>query len=121
MNHDYALPEPDPMRGSEILSEAHELITGPRQAAYSHPFDDYYKVKEIFFAMTGIMMSVEQAVLFMVAVKLARLNTNLDRGRWHRDSIVDAAGYLGCLSMVHEHKQEKLRELADLEDAHDRE
>jgi len=45
VNHDYALPEPDPMRGSEILSEAHGLITGPRQAAYSHPFDDYYKVK----------------------------------------------------------------------------
>ena len=115
MNHGYALPEPDPMRGSEILTEAHGLITGPRQAAYSHPFDDYYKVKEIFFAMTGIMMSVEQAVLFMVAVKLARLNTNLERGRWHRDSIVDAAGYLGCLSMVHEHREDRLRDIADME------
>jgi hypothetical protein len=52
----------------------------------------------------------------MVSVKLARLNTNLERGKWHRDSIVDAAGYLGCLAMAHEHRQEKLRELADLED-----
>lgn len=97
--------------GAEILLEAHHLITGPRQDEYSHPFDDYYKVKEIFFAMTGIMLTVEQAVTFMVCVKLARLSTNLERGQWKRDTIVDAAGYLGCLSMVHEHKVAKLAEL----------
>ncbi len=121
MNHDYAKPDPTPMAGADILTEAHHLITGPRQNTYSHPFDDYYKVKELFFNMTGIMLTVEQAVTFMICVKLARIATNAERGRWHRDSVVDAAGYLGCLSMVHEHRQEKLREIADLEDAHDRE
>jgi hypothetical protein len=30
----------------------------------------------------------------------------MDEGRWHRDSVVDAAGYLGCLNMVHEHIQD---------------
>lgn len=90
------------MNGSEILTEAHELINGPRQDAYAHPFDDYGKVQRIFYGMTGVNLSIKQAVLFMVAVKLARLTTNIDEGRWHRDSIVDAAGYLGCLSMVHE-------------------
>lgn len=90
----------DPIPGSEILLEAYDLITGDRQAAYDHPLDDYLKVSDIYFGLTGIALSVDQAILFMVAVKLARLRTNLERDRLHRDSLVDAAGYLGCLSMV---------------------
>ena len=99
--------------GADILLEAHHLITGPRQAEYSHPFDDYYKVKELFYAMTGIMLTVEQAILFMVCVKLARLSTNMEHGRWKRDTIVDAAGYLGCMSMAHEHIEEGMRKIKD--------
>jgi hypothetical protein len=85
--------------GAEILTEAHSLITGERAAAYSHPTDDYGKVVEIFAALTGQRLTIEDAMLFMVAVKFARLRTNLDAGRLHRDSLIDAAGYLGCLSM----------------------
>ena len=98
------------MNGSEILTEAHGLVNGPRQATYSHPFDDYYKVKELFFTMTGTMLTVEQAILFMVCVKLARLSTNMEHGRWKRDTIVDAAGYLGCMSMAHEHREANMPE-----------
>ena len=86
------------MNGAEILTEAYDLITGDRNRDYDHPLDDYTKVVEIFHALTGVEVSVEQAILFMVSVKMARLRTNLDRGVLHRDSIVDAAGYLGCLS-----------------------
>ena len=89
--------------GSEILTEAHALVNGPRQDAYSHPFDDYWKVAQLFYNMTGIQLSIKQAVTFMICVKLARIATNDANGRWHRDSVVDAAGYLACLSMVHEH------------------
>jgi hypothetical protein len=42
----------------------------------------------------------------MICVKLARIATNDTKGRWHRDSVVDAAGYLACLSMVHEHLED---------------
>ena len=101
------------MNGSEILTEAHGLVNGPRQATYSHPFDDYYKVKELFHLMTGHQLTVNDAVTFMICVKLARIATNAQRGDWHRDSVVDAAGYLACLSMVHEHRQAKLDKLAD--------
>jgi len=97
--------------GAEILTEAHDLITGPRQAEYSHPFDDYYKVRELFYTMTGVMLSVKQAVTFMVCVKMARLSTNLENDTWKRDTVVDAAGYLGCLAMVHEHSDQRLRDL----------
>jgi hypothetical protein len=96
------------MNGSEILTEAHNLVNGPRQDTYSHPFDDYFKVKELFRTMTGIQLTVHQAVTFMICVKLARIATNAQRGDWHRDSVVDAAGYLACLSMVHEHVQNEI-------------
>ena len=91
------------MSGADILTEAHALITGPRQAEYDHPYDDYYKVKELFRTITGHTLTVEEAVVFMVCVKLARLSTVLNRCEWKHDTIVDAAGYLGCLAMVHEH------------------
>jgi hypothetical protein len=104
VNHDYTKPDSN---GADILIEAHNLITGPRQQAYSHPFDDYWKVTQLFHNMTGIQLSIKQAITFMICVKLARIATNDQHGRWHRDSVVDAAGYLGCLSMVHEHIQQK--------------
>ena len=91
------------MNGSEILTEAHALVNGPRQDAYSHPVDDYFKVKELFRTLTGHQLTIQDAVTFMICVKLARMSTNINKGDWHRDSVVDAAGYLACLSMVHEY------------------
>lgn len=95
-----AEPEEPPVRGADILLDAYALITGPRQAAYAHPIEDYAKVTDIFHALTGIRLSLEQGILFMVSIKLARLRTNMEGGRTHWDSLVDAAGYLGCLGMV---------------------
>jgi hypothetical protein len=85
-----------------ILQEAQRLITGARQKAYSHPLDDYTKVVEIFKALTGVQLTLDQALLFMVSVKMARLRTNLEKGLLHRDSAVDACGYLGCMEMIHD-------------------
>lgn len=87
--------------GADALLEAYALITGPRQTAYSHPADDYARTVAIFKAITGIELTTQQAILFMVAVKLSRLRHNLARGGWHHDSLVDAIGYLGCLNMAH--------------------
>ena len=86
--------------GSDILLEAHRLITGDRQAAYDHPVEDYTKVAEIFEGITGIKLTVQQALCFPLAMKLARMRTNREQGRWHEDSVVDAIGYLGCMAMA---------------------
>lgn len=86
--------------GADALLEAYALITGPRQTAYSHPADDYARTVAIFKAITGIELTTQQAILFMVAVKLSRLAHNLNQGNLHRDSLVDAAGYLGCMAMI---------------------
>ena len=91
--------------GAEILHEAHSLITGARHETYAHPFDDYSQTVEIFEGLTGLHLTVEQAILFMVSVKLSRLRTNMVRGCLHHDSLVDTLGYLGCLNMVNERKQ----------------
>jgi len=87
-------------KGSEVLLEAHHLITGDRHNAYAHPLEDYTQTRDIFEALTGIHMTVEEAILFMVSVKLSRLRTAMSEGRWAHDTVVDTAGYIGCLSMV---------------------
>jgi Domain of unknown function (DUF6378) len=89
------------LNGAEILHEAHDLITGARQQQYDHPSEDYSKVVDIFYGLTGVELTVQEALCFMVAVKMARLRTARERGTWHHDSLVDAMGYLGCMNMVH--------------------
>ena len=92
--------KPKQTSGSEILLEAHRLVNGPRQQDYGHPADDYQKVSDIFYSITGVDLSVSEAILFMVSVKLARLRTNLENDTIHHDSLVDALGYLTCLNMA---------------------
>lgn len=94
------------IKGSEVLLEAYGLVTGTRQDSYGHPADDYSKVVEIFKALTGVELSVSEAILFMVSVKLARLRTNLGRSDViHHDSLVDALGYLACLNMARQERE----------------
>jgi hypothetical protein len=100
-------------KGADLLLEAHRLITGDRHDAYSHPLEDYTQTRDIFYALTGIHMSVEQAILFMVSVKLSRLRTALDEGRWAHDTVVDTAGYIGCLSMVNSKRTDDFLERRD--------
>jgi len=90
--------------GAEILMEAYDLITGDRHKQYSHPLEDYTQTRDIFETLTGVHLTVEQAILFMVSVKLSRLRTAMTEGRWAHDTVVDTAGYIGCLSMVYDKK-----------------
>ncbi len=92
------------LAGAEICIEAYDLITGDRNNDYAHPYDDYSKVASIFESLSGVSLSVEEAVLFPLAMKLARMRTARENNRWHHDSVVDAIGYLGCLSMINERK-----------------
>lgn len=91
--------------GAEIVLEAYDLITGDRQNAYSHPFDDYDRTVNIFNAVMGHdVLSVEEGIIYMVCVKLSRLMHELRTNQWNPDNIRDAIGYLGCLQMVREHR-----------------
>jgi len=75
---------------------------GERMAQYGHPWDDYTMVRRIFGVLTNFKhnLTVQEAIMFMVAVKLARLMKSLDIEKLHEDSLIDAIGYLNCLHMV---------------------
>ena len=75
---------------------------GERMAQYGHPFEDYTRVRRLFSVLTNYKhnLTVQEAALFMVCVKLARLMKSLDREKLHEDSLVDAIGYLNCLHMI---------------------
>jgi hypothetical protein len=65
-------------------------------------YDDYTRVRQIFGSLTNFrcLLTTQQAIMFMVCVKLARLMKSLDEGKMHEDSLVDAIGYLNCLHMA---------------------
>ena len=75
---------------------------GDRMAQYGHPWNDYTMVRRIFGVLTNYKhnLTVQEAIMFMVAVKLARLMKSIDAEKIHEDSLVDAIGYLNCLHMA---------------------
>jgi len=93
----------EPTAGTEILLQAHQIVNQDRQNTYGHPKDDYTKVINIFEALTGKKLTLDDAILFMVSVKLARLRTNLEQEILHHDTLLDTIGYLTCLNMIHHH------------------
>lgn len=97
--------------GAEIVREAYELITGPRQDAYSHPAKDYERTARIFNAITGHHLTTEEAILFMLAVKLSRMQHEINVGAWLPDNTRDAIGYLGCLHMARTYDRDWLAQI----------
>ena len=93
----------------DILKEAERKVHGPRNESYGHPIDDYSRVVEIFRMISGVELHPEEGALFMVAVKLARLRHNYEAGIIHRDSLIDAAGYLWVFAQIVESRGKTIR------------
>ena len=100
-----------PTSGAEILTEAYSLITGARQNDYDHPLEDYSRTVGIFREMTGITLSVEEGILFMICVKFSRFANELQNGLNVPDNLRDAAGYIGCLRMAIEKQRQEQTEV----------
>ena len=81
-----------------ILEEANNLIHGDREKVYGHPWDDFSRTATMWsvilskILLPGKEISPFHVALMMTCLKLSRLVAS----PLHRDSIVDAAGYLGC-------------------------
>jgi len=93
----------EPMtKASAILVDVSVIINNDRNNTYGHVVDDYTKVRNIFHALTGIELDLHQCLLFMASVKLARIQTNLQRNILHKDSLTDLIGYLALQAEIKE-------------------
>lgn len=81
-----------------ILEEALRITGGDRQVAYGSAKADAERFAKIASAVTGLPIKPEHFPLLMIAVKLSRAS----QGKWHRDSIVDIAGYARVAEKIHD-------------------
>jgi len=92
----------------DILKEADSIVHNDRNESYGNPIDDYSKVVAIYKMLSGVDLNPEEGALFMLAVKLARIATNIEYDKIHRDSLVDAAGYLWVFGSICEARNKKV-------------
>ena len=90
--------------GADILLEAHLLVTGARQDSYGNVTEDYGKVIAIFEGLTGIKLSLADALLFGTFFLWAAPDYTAARrrdraaataytaGSWARDALATGAG-----------------------------
>lgn len=97
------------MKDDTILDEAKKVIWGDREKTYGQPDLNMRRIAGFWSVILGTDVTVDQAVLCMVAVKLARLVHNPD----HRDSQVDLCGYTALLERIYEAENEDPKEKLD--------
>jgi len=84
-------------RDASILTEAHKLVTGDRHEEYGGWREDYQAVADFFRLLSGVKLSPEQCLKFMLAVKLSR-----ESRKHKRDNLVDLCGYAEGLNRLEE-------------------
>ena len=82
---------------TDVLAEAQRIVTGARRQAYGTPEDNFRRISNLWNAHmvnTGreAVFQPRDVATLMTLMKLARLVETPN----HRDSIVDAIGYLAC-------------------------
>lgn len=86
---------------TSILDTAKGLVSGARKKRYGHPLDNFEATAKLF---TGVLLhklkadiTVEEALLMMQAVKIARESRSLQDDPFFKDNRVDGAGYWQAL------------------------
>ena len=82
---------------SEVLAIAGELINGTRNLDYGTPQDNFGTTAKMWSAYLDIDISASDVCRLMTLLKIARLK----RGP-HRDSSIDACGYMALGAEVSE-------------------
>lgn len=81
----------------DILTEAYDLVHGPRQADYDHPRVNFQAIADGWTVIFGEPVTPQQVALAMIWTKVCR-----ELHRPKRDNRVDIAGYAETLDMVEE-------------------
>ena len=80
-----------------ILTTAEQLINGPRQKDYGHPFEDFTRTGKMWGAILGTNpIPPETVALMMVALKISR-----ECNQHKEDNLIDGAGYFGTIELIH--------------------
>lgn len=85
------------MSKKSILAEAEELINGQRLKDYGDPDKMFATLASLWTEYLGQNVYPEDVAAMMVLLKLVRLKNSSYQ---HRDSLVDAAGYLGLIEKI---------------------
>ena len=81
------------MRAEQLLEQATSIVAR-RRRTYGQPTDFFEHVARRWSLVLGVKVTPAQAILCLIDLKVARLTH--DPG--HLDSIIDIAGYAGCLA-----------------------
>ncbi|MEU7096038.1 DUF4406 domain-containing protein [Kitasatospora aureofaciens] len=81
------------------MTAARIVRNGERQAVYGHPSDDFKRTAAEWSATFGKAVDPLDVAIAMVQLKLSRLVGTPG----HRDSIIDAIGYLICYERILQH------------------
>lgn len=85
-----------------VLAEADALINGPRAKEYGDARQSFTRIADLWTATLGFKVTREQVAIMMVQLKISRMVGDIESGIKFikRDSIVDAAGYIGLLEKL---------------------
>lgn len=78
-----------------VLEEALSTVNGSRMDSHGEPIDNISTVRDMWQAILGCTITLDQVSLCMMAFKIARHTHNPGR-----DNIVDIAGYCWVLERV---------------------
>jgi len=81
-----------------ILEEAQSIIYGDREKTYGHPSVNLDNIAKFWNVYLKTDLNAQDVATMMVLLKIARLMNQPD----HRDSLVDAAGYLALVERIKE-------------------
>lgn len=87
-----------------LLQRAHETINGQRQQDYGDKLQNFAQTAMIWQGILApklqetATITPEDVALLMIALKMSRLSKTPD----HKDSILDIAGYAGCMDILQE-------------------
>lgn len=93
--HDADCPCVCHARPESVLQEAQRIIHGQRRQDYGGPLDSFERIGKLWAPILGVDVTAEQVALCMIGLKIARAMQG-----FHRDSIVDIAGYAGCIELI---------------------
>lgn len=86
------------MAEKSILREAEELINGQRQKDYGEPQKMFGTLMILWSEYLGYPLKMGDVAAMMAILKLVRLRNSDYK---HRDSMVDAAGYIGLIEKIY--------------------